>query len=273
MVTRGRADAEVFPAAPSWLRDVPLAHRGLHDTEVPENSLAAFEAAAAAGYGVELDVQLSADGVPVVFHDLSLARLTGDARDLEAVPAAGLAALRLGDTSEHIPTLAEVLAALSDAPVMIEVKQRRLRAGRLERAVAEVASAHDGPWCMASFNPASVRFFRRHLPDAVRVLTATHDADPRLPAVVRRRLAELRDLPGCAPHGVSYDLDGLPNPSTAAWRDAGRVLVTWTAVGDDAVARARELADNVIFEASRPELAAAADPESDVASDLRTDHP
>lgn len=250
---RGRRDDEVFPVAPSWLRDVPLAHRGLHDAEVPENSLAAFEAAAAAGYGVELDVQLSADGVPVVFHDVSLERLTGDRRDLEAMTVDELAASRLAGTEEHVPTLTEVLDALGDAPAMLEIKQRRLRAGRLERAVAEVASRHDGPWCIASFNPASVRFFRRHLPDAVRVLTATHDADPRLPAVVRRRLAELRDLPGCAPHGVSYDLGGLPNPWTDTWRDAGRVLVTWTAVGDEAVARARAVADNVIFEASRPD--------------------
>jgi glycerophosphoryl diester phosphodiesterase len=241
----------VTATPPSWLRDVPLAHRGLHGDDAPENSLAAFAAAAGLGYGVELDVQLTRDEVPVVFHDLDLERLTGASTTIDRIDAATLTTLRLDGSDEKVPTLATALELLRDVPVMVEVKQRRLRAGKLERAVAEV-SAHHPAWCMASFNPASVRWFRRFEPGVVRVLTATHEADPRLPGPVRRRLAELRDLPGCAPHAVSYDLGGLPSPATDAWRDAGGLLVTWTAVGAEEVARARQIADNVIFEHARP---------------------
>jgi glycerophosphoryl diester phosphodiesterase len=244
--------AAVTTTPPSWLRDVPLAHRGLHGDGTPENSLAAFAAAASLGYGVELDVQLTRDEVPVVFHDLGLERLTGTSTSVERIDAAALTTLRLDGSDETVPTLAAALGLLRGVPVMVEIKQRRLRAGKLERAIAEVCARHPGPWCMASFNPASVRWFRRFDPEVVRVLTATHEADPRLPAPVRRRLAELRDLPACAPHAVSYDLDGLPSPATDAWRDTGGLLVTWTAVGAEGVARARHVADNVIFEHARP---------------------
>jgi hypothetical protein len=65
-------------------------------------------------------------------------------------------------------------------------------------------------------------------------------------------LAELQDLPSVQPHAVSYDLEGLPNPVCATWRARGGTLVTWPAVGEEGLARARALADNVIFEDVRP---------------------
>ncbi|GGI05667.1 glycerophosphodiester phosphodiesterase family protein [Egicoccus halophilus] len=245
------------PSAPDWLRQVPLAHRGLHGPQVPENSLAAFRAAAAADYGVELDVMLAGDGTPVVVHDAVLTRLTGDGRRVGELDLATLRTLRLRDgdgavTDETVPTLPEALAALDGHPAMVEVKSVRLRAGRLERAVAEVLDAHDGPACVASFNPATVGFFTRRRPALTRVLTATAAEDQRLPAVVRRRLAQLRDAATVRPHAISYDLAGLPNAATDAWRAAGGTLVTWTVADADDLARARALADNVIFEHVRP---------------------
>ena len=244
-------------AAPAWLRDTPLAHRGLHDPALPENSLAAFRAAAEAGYGVELDVMLAGDGTPVVVHDAVLLRTTGHALRVADLALADLQRLPLltadGDaTTEAVPTLAEALAVIGDHPVMVEIKSRRLRAGRLEEAVAEALDAHPGRACIASFNPTTVRWFRRHRPETVRVLTATADADPRLPAVVRRRLAEIRDVAAVDPHAVSYDLAGLPNAATDAWRAAGGALVTWTVRSQDELTRARGVADNLIFERVRP---------------------
>jgi glycerophosphoryl diester phosphodiesterase len=243
---------EPAPPCPPWLAEVPLAHRGLHGDGIPENSLAGFAAAAAAGYGVELDVHVSRDGVPVVHHDTSLVRLTGrDARVLD-LTAAQLATLRLAGTDEHVPTLTEVLHTMGDAPVMVELKQDRLRTGALEGATADVLERHTGPVCVASFNPGSLRWFRKHRPEVVRVLTASPLDDADLPAVLRRRLAAIKDLPSVAPAAVSYDLTGLPNAATDAWRARGGVLVTWTARDEDQLARAREVADNVIFEHVRP---------------------
>ena len=238
---------------PRWLREEPLAHRGLHVPDgVPENSLAAFAAAAAAGYGVELDVTLSRDRVPVLSHDPTLERAAGRPERIADLTVAELAAVSLEGTREHIPTLAAALAVLREVPVMVELKQPSLRVGLLESAVAHLLDAHPGPWCVAGFNPASLRWFRRHRPDAIRALTAGPINGARLPRMVRRRLAELRDLPGVAPHAVSYDLDGLPNPPCDAWRSRGGVLVTWTATDQASLRRARGLADNVIFEHVTP---------------------
>ncbi len=237
---------------PAWLAEVPLAHRGLHDDERPENSLEAFEAAAAGGYGVELDVHLSRDGVPVVVHDPELGRVSDHDAKVSELTVDQLRQVRLGGTSSHVPTLADALDRLVDVPVMAEIKQGSLRAGKLEQVTAGLLDGHPGPWCVASFNPVSVRWFRRNRPDAIRVLTAGPLEGVDLPAPVKRRLAVLSDLDRVAPHAVSYDLDGLPTPATDRWREAGGLLVTWTAVGEEGLARAHRLADNVIFEHVRP---------------------
>jgi glycerophosphoryl diester phosphodiesterase len=240
------------PAAPGWLRDTPLAHRGLHDHTLVENSLPAFAAARDAGYGVELDVHLTRDDVPVVVHDRDLERATGTAVRVGRVTLAELRELPLAGSDERVPTLAEALDVLGDTPVMVECKSLGVRAGRLERSVAEVLDDHDGPWCVAGFNPGTARWFRRNRPDAVRVLTA--GPLEGLPGPVRRRLAALADLEAVAPHAISYDLRGLPTARTNAWRDEGGLLVTWTVATEDDLARAGPLADTVIFEGIRPPL-------------------
>jgi glycerophosphoryl diester phosphodiesterase len=239
-------------ACPTWLVEVPYAHRGLFDAHTPENSLAAFAAARDRGYGVELDVQLSRDGVPVVNHDRTLTRLTGRDAMVRDLTAAQLAGLRLGASDERVPSLADALATSRDAPVMIELKQDRLRVGQLEAAVARVLEAHRGPACVAGFNPRSLAWFRRAAPEVVRVLTASPLDGSDVPGFVRRRLAALSSLPTVAPAAVSYDLAGLPNPATDAWRARGGALVTWTVRTAADLARARALADNLIFEHVRP---------------------
>lgn len=249
-MTSSRADGAV---APAWLSDTPLAHRGLHGAGVPENSLAAFVAARDAGYGVELDVWVTRDRVPVVAHDPVLTAITGASDRIGEVTLEQLRRHPLLGSHEVVPTLAESLAVLAETPTMVEVKSLRLTAGRAEEAIAGVLDDHHGPVCVASFNPAVGRWLRRHRPSVPRVLTSGPASSfGRLPGPVRARLAALRDLDGVAPAAVSYDLRGLPNEVTDRWREAGGVLVTWTVADDDALVRARRLADNVIFEHLRP---------------------
>jgi len=251
MTTDARLDAPL-PRAPSWLLEVPLAHRGLHGPGVVENALPAFDAAARAGYGVELDVRLSADGVAVVVHDADLMRVAGRPDLVDGLTAAELAHVRLIDGTLGVPTLAEVLVVMRGLPVMVEIKQHRRLPGALERAVASVVVAHDGPVCIASFHPLSVGWFRRNRPDMVRVLTAWAGPEPPMPAIVSRTVLGPRSLARLAPHAISYDLAGLPNAATDAWRARGGALVTWTVRDDAGLERARRLADNLIFEGVRP---------------------
>ncbi len=238
--------------APSWLLEVPMAHRGLHGDGVAENSLTAFVAAADAGYGVEFDVQLSADGEAVVTHDATLERVAGVEGRVDARSVEELAALRLEGTEEGVPTLEAALAVLREVPVMIELKSVRLRPSPLERRVAEVLTDHDGPVCVASFNPIALRWLRRQHPDLIRVQTAMANGIAGLSAPLRRRLAELRYLPQVAPAAVSYEIHSLPQPAVDAWRERGGPVVTWTVDDEATWDKARAHADNIIFEHIRP---------------------
>lgn len=228
-------------ASPGWLATVPLAHRGLHGPAVPENTLAAFEAARHAGVGIELDARLSADGTPVVFHDRRLDRLTDATGPVEGMSTGRLAAVRVGGSDQGIPTLAAALAAAGDVPVMVEVKSEHARAGLLEPAVAELLADHAGPTCVASFNPTVLRWFLRVRPDVPRVLTMAAGSRGRTPA-------GLRAIRLVRPHALSVDLAALAVPGVVERRAAGVPVVTWTVRSAGQLARARAAADNVIFE-------------------------
>ena len=150
------------------------AHRGLFGGDVPENSLEAFERAAAAGFGIELDVQLSSDGEVFVFHDYTLKRMCGCEGKLSDMTAAALAACRLQGTDATIPTLKEVLATVAGrVPLLIELKGESGNTS-LCPAVCEVLTGYEGAWCVESFNPLLLRWFKRNKSDAVRGLLVTH---------------------------------------------------------------------------------------------------
>lgn len=240
----------------SWLTDIPLAHRGLHDLSqgVLENTLPAFTRARDAGVGVELDVWLSRDGVPVVTHDVDLVRLAGRPELVAQLTAATLSTIELCTPGARIPTLSDVLDLLAGAvPVMVEIKNPRATAGSLEAAVARVVRSHGEQVAIASFNPRTVGWFRRHAPQVLRGQTAGTFRDTAgLPTAVRRYLQSLVSNRWTQPHYVSYELDGLPNPAVEAWRRRGLPLVTWTVRTPEELDRARRLADNLIFELLPP---------------------
>lgn len=236
-------------AAPGWLRATPIAHRGLHtgDAIRPENSLAAFRAAAERGYPIELDVHLSSDGVPVVFHDDRLERMTGDARLVSEVASAELRTLALLGSGEHVPTLAEVLALVEDrVPVLIEIKQRG-EPGALEAAVVDVVREHPGEIAVQSFNPYSLAYIKRVAPDLPRGQLSGSFAGEDLPAwqvfALRHTLMNWTSRPAF----IAYELDALPTWGTSLQRARGRPLLAWTASTSEQYERAQHLSDGVIF--------------------------
>src|SRR4051812_27493970 len=143
----------------------PFAHRGLHGDGRIENSRAAFLAAIAAGHGIELDVQASADGQAMVFHDADLARLADARGALGTWSAAELGRFRLGGSDETIPTLGEILALIAGrAALLIEVKAPNRPVAALCRSVAAALSGYSGPVGVMSFNPEVGAWFARHAP-------------------------------------------------------------------------------------------------------------
>lgn len=252
------------PLPPAFLGP-PIAHRGLHDAGRgrPENSRAAILAAAEAGYGVELDVQLSADGRAMVFHDHHLERLTVGEGPVRRMTAADLGRFRLAGTDERIPTLAEILEAVAGrVPILVEIKDQDGAmgpdVGALERAVAADLEGYAGPAAVMSFNPHAAALCLRLMPDrAVGLVTCGYAAAdwPILPEETRERLSALRDADHVA--FISHDWRDLDRARIAELKAAGTPVLCWTirSAGDEA--RARRIADNVTFEGYLPPLPAA----------------
>ena len=222
----------------------PFAHRGLHGRGVPENSRAAFEAAIGAGRGIELDVQASADGRAMVFHDESLDRLAEASGPLAARTASELGRVRLKGSDETVPTLEEVLGLVGGrAGLLIEVKASGRRADGLSGAVERALRGYKGPVAVMSFNPEVGRWFAAHEPAILRGLVVTEKGRRRRGGLVRR-LAAWR----ARPDFLAYDIRDLPSAFAAAQRTLGRPILTWTCRSDSDWARAGEHADQVIYE-------------------------
>lgn len=150
-----------------YITGVKYAHRGLHDSVRAENSLSAFAAAKAAGYGIELDVRLSADGELVVFHDSTLDRVCGVSGKVSEIPTAELKKVSLSGTGEGIPTFREVLELIDGAiPMLIEIKQDPSEGAVAERLVTEL-EGYRGDYIVESFNPKALKDFKAHRPDVL----------------------------------------------------------------------------------------------------------
>lgn len=247
-----------MPALPPDLLRRPIAHRALHDRAAgrPENSRAAIRAAIAHGYAIEIDLQLSCDGVAMVFHDEDLPRLTGRDGWVCRHSAADLAAMPLLGTAETPATLAEILALVAGrTPLLIEVKDQMLspigRIGPLEEAAAAALAGYPGPVALMSFNPDSVAELARLRPDLPRGLT-TGSFDPESYAPLAPELcARLRDIPDYARTGasfISHEAADLGRPRVAELKSAGAAILCWTVTSPEMETEARRTADNITFE-------------------------
>lgn len=150
------------------------AHRGLHGEGIPENSPAAYAEAIRRGFGIEIDVRLTADRVPVVFHDATLDRVCGVEGVVSAMTLDELRAVRLGGGDEGIPTLAEVLAQVAgQVPLLIEVKGED-HDTEVCAQMAELLDNYDGVFSVQSFNPIYLGWFRQNRPGYIRGLLYTN---------------------------------------------------------------------------------------------------
>jgi len=222
----------------------PFAHRGLHGPGVPENSRAAFEAAIAAGSGIELDVQASVDGEALVIHDYELDRLTEGHGTVRTLGAAELKRIRLRDSDETIPSLAEILALVAGrAPLLIELKSPERRAAALSRAVDRALTGYKGPVAVMSFNPEVGHWFARHAARLPRGLVVS-EAGKGWRGIVQRHFALWR----ARPDFLAYDIRDLPSRFAAAQRATGMKVVAWTCRSLEDRARAAEHANQIIYE-------------------------
>jgi glycerophosphoryl diester phosphodiesterase len=231
-----------------WLVSRPIAHRGLHDlnNKCWENTLSAFDAAAKAGFSIECDVHLSADGIPVVFHDEDLKRLTGREGQIHALTGAEACALHIGGTEDHVPTLREALALIAGrVPVIIELKGIAGRDDGLVAAVAAELEGYNGHAAIMSFDHHLVRRFPADAPGIPGGLTAEGVKNRDIEAHFSMLAHELAF--------VSYNVHHLPNPFVSFVRERLKLpVITWTVRNRAEQAQSDLFADQITFEGFNP---------------------
>ncbi|MFK7835169.1 MAG: glycerophosphodiester phosphodiesterase family protein [Sulfitobacter sp.] len=244
--------------------DVPLAHRALHNVSDgrPENSRAAIRAAIEAGYGIEVDVQLSADGAAMVFHDYALERLTGASGPIRLRPMRELRNINLIGADEGIPDLPEVLEIIAGrVPLVIELKDQDgamgTDIGTLEAATARAVEGYDGPLAVMSFNPNAVAKLAELLPDVPRgiVTSAYRYEDWPLPPATCDHLRDIPDYDRVGACFISHEVDDLDRARVAELKSQGAMICCWTVKTPAQEAEARKVADNITFESYAAKLA------------------
>ncbi len=245
-----------IPLPTAFLR-APITHRALHDRARRriENSASAIRAARAAGYAIEIDLQLSADGVAMVFHDEELDRLTDEVGPLNARSASELSRIKLAGSDDTIPTFAQVLGLIGGAvPLLVEIKDQTLTMsetdGRLEGALAHDLEAYSGPVALMSFNPHSIAHMARLAPHLPRGLTTSAYAEDWAPlaAATCDRLREIPDYDRTLSSFISQEAQDLSRPRVAELKSQGAAILCWTIRSPEAEAEARRIAQNITFE-------------------------
>ena len=236
----------------SWLTKRPIAHRGLHDgnEQVWENTLTAFSRAMAGNYPIECDVHLTKDGVPIVFHDSDLKRLTGEDGHVRARTVKQVTALAIGGTDDRVATLDQMLDHVGGkVPLVIELKGDIGYDDGLVAAVARSLAAYRGHAAIMSFDHHLIRDFAKRAPDVPAGLTAEGLKDDEIEAHF-----------SMLAHGisfVSYNVHHLPNRFISLVRGKlGMPVITWTVRDAQMLAHTYAHADQATFELFNPEKTA-----------------
>jgi glycerophosphoryl diester phosphodiesterase len=246
--------------APDWLTARPVAHRGLHDRArgIIENMPGAVTAAIAGNFGIEVDLQLSADGEAMVHHDDALGRLTEGSGALRGLTAAALKAVPFKDTAERMMSLGDLCALVAGrTPLVLELKSHFDGDRRLVRRMAEVLGAYQGPVAGMSFDPDQVLALRELMPALPRGITAerhyTEAGWPEASEAQRDNMMHLRHAFATRPQFVAYGINDLPAMAPWIARNVfGLPLLTWTVRTSEQRDRAARYADQMIFEGFTP---------------------
>ncbi|MEI4480809.1 MULTISPECIES: glycerophosphodiester phosphodiesterase [unclassified Phyllobacterium] len=233
-----------------WLKKTPIAHRGLHDLNNKrwENTLSAFDAAASAGFAIECDVHLSADGKAVVFHDGTLDRVTGQKGNIDELTAQQACKIRVGGTKDHIPTLTEALKLIDGrVPIIIELKGIAGRDDGLVKAVASDLAAYQGQAAIMSFDHHLIRLFGKDAPGIPAGLTAEGLRDEDMEAHFSMLAYEI-DF-------ISYNVHHLENRFLEFVNShLDLPVISWTVRSAADKVKSDTLVDQITFEGFDPRL-------------------
>ena len=235
----------------SFLTTLPVAHRGLHGGDIPENTMPAFLAAIEKGYAIETDVRLSKDGVLFLFHDDYLNRLTGQNGAFIDRTAQEISKLKVA--GEHVPTLEEFLKVVNGrAPILLEIKNvPQVKTKEFIKKVSDAFEGYAGEYAVQSFNPAYVRAYKKLRPDVTCGLLATalsSKADFGGSPIWRFKAFAVKHMifnRMSKPDFISYHFAHYPNRATDKFKGP---KLGWTIRSLEDEVYARKYCDNIIFE-------------------------
>lgn len=229
----------------SWLFGAPIAHRGLHDENAPENSLLAYEKAIEKGYSIEIDVRPIDDGMVVVFHDHTLTRMTDRDGYVCNLSRADLDEITLANSDQKIPTFKQVLDFVDGrVPILIEIKNEGAIGG-LEKSVLEILSSYKGEYAVQSFNPYSLEYFKKNAPHILRGQLASWFRKEELSFIKRTVLKRLWLNKVSSPHFISYRGSDLPNRYVTKTK---LPVLAWTIRSNEEREKVLPYCNNIIFE-------------------------
>lgn len=247
-------------SAPDWLTRIPIAHRGLHNANlgIIENSISAANAAISNGYSIECDVQISADGVAMVFHDDTLDRLTDLSGSFDRLKAHELSSLSLLNSADNISTLETFLKYINGrSPVICEIKSKFDGNLDLVRQTAEVIQKYRGPLAIKSFDPEVVTAVCKLAPNTPRgFIGESHYDDAEwdfLSEIKKFAMANLESIDLMRPDFLSWYIKDVDNgPPQLARKALGLPIITWTVRNADQRLKAARYADQIVFEGIIP---------------------
>ena len=232
------------------------AHRGLHDGNHAENSLEAFQRAVKAGYGIELDVRLSSDGEVMVFHDDTLLRACGRSERVDTHLAEDLTSMNIFNTRCRIPTFAQVLETVNGkVPLVVEIKTGGKRQELCEKT-AKMLEAYNGEYCVESFDPRVLLWFRKNAPNVLRgqlAMNFLRERQEGMPLPLAVLLTGMLTNFVARPDFIAYKLDDRHDlPFLLCRKLFLEPAAAWTVRSWDEEKKSLKLFDAIIFENFRP---------------------
>lgn len=240
--------------SPAWLKNTPIAHRGLHAAGnlIPENSIKAFENAIQHGYAIELDVHVIADEEVIVFHDDDLKRMCHSDEKVHTLSSANLKYYKLLPSQEPIPLLKEVLRLVNGrVPILIEIK-RQPSQSTANMIILNALLGYKGEFAIQSFDPFVLGWFAKNAPFIVRGQLSGNFKEVKMGRITKYLLKKMMLNFISKPHFVAYDVRDLPNARIERFRRKQVPVLGWTVTGSTDHNRVRKHCDNIIFESFQP---------------------
>ena len=226
-----------------WLKNTPIAHRGLWGKDIKENSITAYKNAVQNGFAIEVDLYASTDGELFCFHDVSLERMTGKEGYIFDKDSAFIKSLFLKDSKEKIPTFRDLLFIVNGkVPILIEIKDQPDKQ-IVERVLCEL-DEYQGEFAIQSFNPFHIIKVKKIAPYVIRGILSTKRLN-FLPPIKRFIVKNMALNFLAKPDFISYDIQSFPIKKS---KIKNKTVLAWTIDDQQKLGKAKTLADNVIFE-------------------------